>query len=161
MCATTIFMNRAALLFLIKDLDETFWELEDIHVKEYDKYFFTKNYNQMKILFFSLSTLCCTNFLITFFPKFLSDHITLPFLIYQPSWLSINQLLLLEMFVSAFAQILPTMAVLTLLMSAIILTQLQFRMVNTEIEYYFVNMPNELSDAIVKKIVDHHNFLLR
>lgn len=145
----------------MKDVNESFWEVKDLHLKDHDKQFIIKHYNIVKLVFSVLATLLLTNFCLFFIPKFILDDQTLPFLIYRPKWTNFYGLLLLEMFVSLFAQILPMLTVTTTFMTVTNLTLMQFRMVNTEIEYHFGNMSNDSPYTIIKKIVDHHNFLLR
>lgn len=158
MPTSTLILKRSEFQIMIRDIEQTFWKTEDVHVTENDKEHFFKLHRRLKINFIILA-LQCIGLLVFHGLAFKAKELIYP--IYQPSWLGVNEILMLETFVPIFSQIIPMMALINLFSSVIVLTQIQFRMLNKEILYHFMTMNIEVSSEIIKKIIDHHNFLLR
>lgn len=155
---TTILLKRSKFSIMITEIKENFWKLEDIHIQESDKEYFLTHYKRMKIILYAVTVLL-VNLFVFHGLAFKAQKIIYP--IYKPSWMSINEILILETFVPIFTQDLPMLAIVNLSMSFIVLAQLQFKMLSKEIQFHLMTMKKETSNQIIKKIVDHHNYLLR
>lgn len=149
-----------ALSNLVKQIRQKFWKTENMKIKYCDEEYIKKRYRSMKMLFFVLLTFYVMAVMLFYVPSFFPHNKILPFAVYQPSWMTVNQLLCLELFVTLFSGTFPMLATLTLLMTVSISTQVQFRLLVNEI-VKTLKMDNGFSSREIKRIVDQHNFLLR
>lgn len=153
-------VQRASINELVKEVRTTFWKVEDVSLSKSDRKFIYGTLKKMKLKLFALAGLGVIYTVVMFVPMFLTDEKALPFPQYQPSWMSINEILLLKLFVLIFALDISVVALISLVMTFVTLTHMQFRLLNRQIENS-LNMDNGPSHNVIKRIVDHHNFLLR
>lgn len=158
--SSTLFMNRLVISNLLRNVRETFWRVYDIEMTDSEQEFFRRTYRRMTNQFITLGVLSSMYIVSVFFPVFFMKENELPFLQYQPSWMNIYELMVIRLIVLSVGLVYPATAIMTIMMIFITLTQLQFRLLNKEIDNIF-NKDNEVSNAVIKKIIDHHNFLLR
>lgn len=155
----SIRFNQDKILLCNQDIKEHFWRYEDFDLKVVDKNYFHRIVKTLNIM--SKVLLYSTYMVVPLFylsPLFFGGE--QPFKAYQPSWMTLRQLLLLQVFVLAIALIPLLVSTINSFMVYCVLTKLQYRLISIEIERLF-GSENYLNYQDFKQVVDHYNFLIR
>lgn len=162
--------NTATLLLKSKDIQtiarqmsQHFWEIESVSLtKEETKTFtdFTKRLVRTAYFMFAMVVVLMAEILMT--PILLAEKVPL-IETYVPPWMGYYQLILVQGYSSIFGKTFCSTCNLTIIMTVITLTRQQFMLLRKEVILTFSGNSEITADILagrVKRIVEHHHFLL-
>nr|CAI5851805.1 unnamed protein product [Callosobruchus analis] len=161
--SSCFFFRRKNVSELLDDIQNRFWREADMDISDEEKASYKKYYKRLKISFFCFASMCTANTAVLFLQPVILEGNVPPMDCYRPSWVPFYAYWMLQGIVLSLGIHWPAVSLDTLIMTVIVLTHIQFQLLNRETKHLFSvkDLPEHVLKKKLKKIVQHHTFLLR